>query len=469
MLDEIAPRFAAGAQNRRLRTPALISKDTRLKSTLIKALTLWAVLLTATAAPFGAGAVTQIQFWHAMEGVPGEALEQLVARFNASQKDWQVVPVFKGGYQETLQAGVLAARAGKSPHLLQVYEVGTAGMMASPKFFKPLHQLAAENKMRLETYGPSVSAFFSDSGGKLLALPFNNSTPVMYYNRDKFIKAKLDPDKPPKTWRELQAVLLTLYDAGEGCPYTTSWQSWVHLENTSAWHNYPFASENNGLGGPRAVLEFNSYLMMKHLSLMSSWVKSRLFLYSGRTNQADFRFAAGECAVLTSSSAAYSSFKRAAPFKLGVAPLPYHEDVNKAPYNTLIGGAALWTMSGKNAADYAGVARFLEFLASPVVAAEWSEKTGYVPVTRGSYLALKNTGHFKEDPDLDIAVTQLIGVKPGNFAKGVRLGYFPGIRDIIDEELEKVWDGSKAPKSALDDAVQRGNLLLRQFEKSAGN
>lgn len=440
-----------------------------MNSKLIKALTLLALLLGAPAVAPGATAATQIQFWHAMDGLPGEALGQLVARFNAGQKDWQVVAVFKGNYPETLEAGVLAARAGKSPHLLQVYEVGTAGMMASPKFFKPLHQLAAENNMRLETYAPSVAAFFSNSKDQLLALPFNNSTPVMYYNRDKFVKAGLDPDKPPKTWPELQMALLSLYDAGEGCPYTTSWQSWVHLENTSAWHNHPFASENNGLGSARAVLEFNSYLMIKHISLMSSWVKSRLFHYSGRTNQADTLFATGQCAVLTASSAAYASLKHTVPFKLGVAQLPYYDDFNKAPYNTLIGGAALWAMSGKSAADYAGVARFLEFLATPVVTAEWSERTGYIPVTRGAFLALKNTGHFKENPELEIAVTQLIGIKPGNYAKGVRLGYFPRIRDIIDEELERVWDGSKAPKVALDDAVKRGNVLLRQFEKSASN
>ncbi len=436
---------------------------------LIKALALCALLFAAAAAPLRTGAATQIQFWHAMEGVPGETLVQLVERFNAGQKNWQVVPTYKGGYQETLQAGVMAAREGKAPHLLQVYEVGTAGMMASPKLYKPLSQLAAEHRMKLETYGPSVSAFFSDAKGQLQALPFNNSTPVLYYNRDKFRKVGLDPDKPPKTWPELQVALLALYDGGEACPYTTSWQSWVHLENESAWHNYPFASENNGLSGTRAVLEFNSYLMVKHISLMSSWVKSRLFHYSGRTNQADIRFATGECAVLTGSSAAYSSFKRAAGFKLGVAQLPYHDDVNKAPYNTLIGGAALWTMSGKTAGDYAGVARFLEFLATPVVMAEWSEKTGYVPVTRGSFLALKNTGHFKENPELEVAVNQLIGVKPGNYAKGVRLGNFSRIRDIIDEELERVWDGSKAPKSALDDAVSRGNLLLREFEKASRN
>jgi sn-glycerol 3-phosphate transport system substrate-binding protein len=437
-----------------------------LKSKLIKAWALCALLFAATS-PLAAGAATQIQLWHAMEGVPGEVLVQLVERFNASQKTWQVVPTFKGGYQETLEAGVLAARSGNAPHLLQVYEVGTAGMMASPKLYKPLSQLAAEHHMKLETYGPSVAAFFSDAKGHLQALPFNNSTPLLYYNRDKFRKAGLDPDKPPKTWPELQVALLALYDAGETCPYTTSWQSWVHLENESAWHNHPFASENNGLSGTRAVLEFNSYLMIKHISLMSSWVKSKLFHYSGRTNQADFRFAAGECAVLTGSSAAYSSFKRAAGFKLGVAQLPYYDDFNNAPYNTLIGGAALWTMSGKPAGDYTGVARFLEFLATPVVMAEWSEKTGYVPVTRGSYLALKNTGHFKEDPGLEIAVNQLIGFKTGNYAKGVRLGNFSRIRDIIDEELEMVWNGSKAPKSALDDAVKRGNVLLREFEKSS--
>lgn len=407
-------------------------------------------------------AATELQLWHAMEGVPAEALQQLTSRFNESQKVWQVVPVYQGDYQKTLAAGMAAARAGKAPHLLQVYEVGTADMMAERSFYKPLYQLAAETRVPVdkENYLPPAAAFFSDAAGRLLALPFNSSTPVMYYNRDAFIKAGLDPDKPPKTWYELQPALIKLQAAEIDCPYTTSWQAWVHLENVSAWHNHPFASANNGLGAGRAELTFNSHLMIRHISLMSAWMKSDLYRYTGRTNAGEVRFAAGECAVLTGSSAALSSIARVAPFKLGVAPLPHYDDFNAAPYNTLIGGGALWAMAGKTSAEYMGVARFMEFLASPAIAAEWHKSTGYIPVTRGAFTALQKSGYYDTHPEMQIAATQLRGVTPGSFARGIRLRHYEQIRAILDEELESVWEGKKPPKLALDDAVARGNALL---------
>ncbi len=409
-----------------------------------------------------ATAATELQFWHAMEGVPAETLQQLANRFNESQKVYQVVPVYQGNYQKTLAAGMAAVRAGKAPHLLQVYEVGTADMMAERSAYKPLYQLAAETHVPVdkENYFPPAAAFFSDATGRLLALPFNSSTPVMYYNRDAFIKAGLDPDKPPKTWYELQPALIKLQAAEIDCPYTTSWQSWVHLENVSAWHNHPFANANNGLGAGRAELTFNSHLMIRHISLMSAWVKSDLYRYTGRTNDGEVRFAAGECAVLTGSSAAFTSIARVAPFKLGVAPLPYYDDFNNAPYNTLIGGGALWAMAGKTAAEYLGVARFMEFLASPAIAAEWYKSTGYIPVTRGAFTALQKTGYYDTHPEMQIAATQLRGVHPGSFARGIRLRHYEQIRAILDEELESVWNGKKPPKLALDNAVERGNALL---------
>ena len=415
-------------------------------------------MLASTAA----AAATDLQLWHAMEGAPAEALMDLASRFNASQQTWRVVPVYKGNYQETFAAGLAAAHTGKAPHMLQVYEVGTADMMAERNAYKPLHQLAAETRIPVdkESYFPPAAAFYSDPAGRLMALPFNSSTPVMYYNRDAFIKAGLDPDKPPATWYELQPALIKLQASGSECPYTTSWQSWVFVENVSAWHNHPFAEPNNGFGNGRQELTFNSHLMIRHISLMSAWRKSDLFIYPGRTNEGEIRFATGECAVLTGSSAAMSSIARVAPFKLGVAPLPYYDDFNHAPYNTLIGGGALWVMAGKTAGEYTGVARFMEFLASPTIAAEWHKNSGYIPVTRGAYLALQKTGYYDSHPEMQIAATQLRGINPGSYARGIRLRHFEQIRAILDEELETVWSGKKPPKLALDDAAARGNAVL---------
>jgi sn-glycerol 3-phosphate transport system substrate-binding protein len=246
------------------------------------------------------------------------------------------------------------------------------------------------------------------------------------------------------------------------CPFITGVQSWIHLENLSAWHNEPVASQNNGLAGDRPELQFNTRLALRHISLLSAWRKSELFQYAGRGNSADEKFANGECAILTASSAAYADIARHAKFKLGVAQLPYYDDYPGAPFNTLVGGAALWVMAGKPPAEYRAVARFLEFLASPVVAAEWHQGTGYIPITRGAYLATKRTGYYDQHPDMEIAVKQLMGTRPGNLAKGVRIRHFADIRAIINEELDTVWSDKKAPKTALDEAVERGNALLRK-------
>ena len=429
------------------------------------------VLLAAIAAGLAlsapARAETTIRFWHAMNGVLGEVLDAQVARFNASQKDYKVVATYKGTYEEVMQAG-LAATGAQAPHVLQVFEVGTANMMARPRSVKPAFQLMADAKEKLDPrqFFPAVAAHFSDNKGKLYALPFNISTPVLFYNRDAFAKAGLDPDKPPRTWMELQAVAIKLTDSGATqCGITTGWQSWVHLENVAAWHNEPVATRDNGYTGLDAKLNFNGQLMIRHISLLSSWVKSGLFSYAGREEEAEARFLSGDCGLITTSSAAISAMNAKAKFAVGVGQLPYYDDFKGAPYNTLIGGAGLWAMGGHGAADYKGVAKLFAFLSRPEVEADWHERTGYLPVSRESLELSKKRGYFTRTPGALVPMQQLAR-KTDVFDKGIRLGNFLQIRHVVDEELEHVWTGKKTPKEALDEAVERGNVLLRRFERT---
>ena len=412
----------------------------------------------------------EIRLWHAMSGAQGQSLEHVAAAFNESQRDFRVVPVYKGEYRATLSAGLAAAksRSAESPHLLQVYEEGTADVLAARHAFKPLFALATETRINIEPEKISAPAasVYADKTGRLLAFPLNSSTPVLYFNRDTFIKSGMDPDKPPKTWYEMQPVLIALQNAGADCPYTTSRQSWVHIENTNAWHNNPIASEDNGLGGTRAELRVNGHLMIRHISLLGAWVRSQLFRISGRADEGDTRFASGECAMLTSSSTARAEITRKAQFRVGVAQLPYYDDFNNAPYNTLSGGAALWAVGNTTARESLGMARFLAYLATPAVAADWQQSAGYVPVTQNAYATLQRSGYYKTNPEMDIAATQMRGYRSGAFTKGVRLGDYDKIRAILDDELDDVWKGVKAPISALDEAVQRGNVVLRAFERA---
>jgi sn-glycerol 3-phosphate transport system substrate-binding protein len=409
-------------------------------------------------------AVIEVQFWHAMPGAMGERVNDLANRFNAEQKDYKVVPVFKGSYEETLAAGIAASHAKKAPHLLQVYDGGTATMLSSKGTIRPLFEVMkqANPKWDPAQFTPAIAAYYSDRGGRLLSFPFNSSTPVFFYNKDVFKKAGIVT--PPRTWREVQEAAIKAKAAGSNCGFTTSRQSWVQLEAMSAWHNSEFATRTNGFDGLDAHLDFNTIMLVRHISLLSSWVKGELFTYAGRRDEPEASFSNGECAMLTASSAAYASIRKNAKFEFGVARLPYYEEEPGSPYNPIIGGASLWTMAGKKPAEYKGVAAFLEFLSSPVIAAEWHQQTGYLPITSAAYLATQKGGFYEANPGADVSVQQLAVQAPVKMARGIRLGNFLQIRTIIDEELELVWSGKKAPKQALDDAVRRGNEQLRQFQ-----
>jgi sn-glycerol 3-phosphate transport system substrate-binding protein len=426
--------------------------------------------LALTAAFFAAGparAQTEIQWWHSMGGALGEWVNDLSKEFNASQKDYKIVPTFKGSYAESMTAGIAAYRAGNAPHMIQVFEVGTATMMAAKGAIVPVAQVMKQAGLKFDPgiYVPAVAGYYTAPNGQMLSYPFNSSTPVFHYNKDAFKAAGLDPDSPPKTWPEVALAAAKLKASGHKCPFTTSWISWTQLESFSAWHNVLYASKNNGFSGLDTRLAFNSPLHVRHIENLANMAKSGLFVYKGRDNRADATFVSGECAMATGSSALAGSVKRNGKFSYGIGTLPYYPDVQGAPQNTVIGGASLWVMAGKKPEEYKGVAQFLNYLSRPEVAAASHQRTGYLPVTKASFELTEKSGFYKQNPGYDVSVNQMIR-KTTDKSRGVRLGNFVQIRTIIDEELEGVWQGSKGPKEALDNAVKRGNEQLERFQKA---
>jgi len=314
---------------------------------------------------------------------------------------------------------------------------------------------------------PTVSGYYTDSKtGHLLSQPFNSSTPVLYYNKDAFKKAGLDPEQPPKTWQDLAEYTAKLKAAGMKCGYASGWQGWIQIENFSAWHGLPVASKNNGFDGTDAVLEFNKPEQVKHIALLADLNKKGDFSYFGRKDESTEKFYSGDCAITTASSGSLADIRHYAKFNYGVGMMPYDADIKGAPQNAIIGGASLWVMQGKDKALYTGVAKFLDFLAKPENAAEWHQKTGYLPITTAAYDLTRQQGFYDKNPGADIATRQMLNKPPLPFTKGLRLGNMPQIRTIVDEELESVWTGKKTPQQALDSAVERGNQLLRRFEQS---
>jgi sn-glycerol 3-phosphate transport system substrate-binding protein len=425
-----------------------------------------AALACALATP--AGALTEIQWWHAMGGELGQKLEKIANDFNASQSDYKVVPVFKGSYPEAMTAAIASFRARQNPALLQVFEVGTATMMAARGAVYPVFELMKDEHEPFDpkAYLPAVTGYYTDTHGNMLSFPFNSSTPILYYNKDAFRKAGLDPNAPPRTWPEIEAAGKKLQAAGLACGLTNEWPSWVLVENFSAFHNIPIGTKENGFAGLDTQLAINNPLVEKEVATLADWQKTKLYDYGGRTNKAEPKFYAGECGMFIGSSAARAAMLANAKFELGYGMLPYMPDVKGAPQNSIIGGATLWVLKGRPAAEYKGLAKFFTFVSRPETQAWWHQNTGYLPITLAAYELSRSQGYYDKNPGTDTAIKQITLNPPTENSKGLRFGSFVQIRDVIEEELEQAFAGKKTAKEALDSAVKRGNDLLRQFEKA---
>ena len=427
----------------------------------------FALAAAALCAPLAGQAQTEIQWWHSMTAVNGEWVNDLAKQFNEIQKEYKIVPTYKGTYDESMTASIAAFRAGNAPHILQVFEVGTATMQASKGAIVPVGKIMqdAGEKFDPKAYIPAVAGYYTAPNGQMLSFPFNSSTTIFYYNKDAFKAAGLPTDKAPTTWPEVVNAAAKLKASGHKCPFTTAWQNWTQVESFSAWHNVEFATKANGLQGLDARLKVDSPLHVRHIENLANMSKQGLFVYKGRGNVPEASFVSGECAMINTSSGFYGNVAKNAKFAYGLAPLPYYQDVPGAPQNTVIGGASLWVMSGKKAEEYKGVAKFFSFISTPQVQSASHKRTGYLPVTMASYELTEKSGFYKQNPGTDVAVTQMIR-KVTDKSRGIRLGNYVQIRAIEDEELEQVWGGKKTAKEALDAIVKRGNEQLERFQKA---
>ncbi len=420
-----------------------------------------------------AAAPTRVLFWHSMNGQLGVELNTLIARFNASQSSAEVVGVFKGGYADALTAAIAAWRAGQAPHIVQVFDVGTGSMVAAGPAVKPLWQLIQETgaPIKPENYIASVRGYYSLPDGRMASMPFNSSTAVMWYNKDAFEKAGLDPEKPPATWPDLvqAADVLKAKNAAEYA-VTTSWPTWIHFEQFAAIHNVPYATEADGFQGLGAKLLVDSSPFVSNLQRLLDMAKAGTFKYAGRDNLPDPIFYAGQAAIAFNSSGNRGAMVKSAKFRFGEAYLPYDPAIIAKPINSIIGGASLWTMTAphRTPEEYKAVAAFFAFLGQPAQDAEWASSTGYVPVTFGGSDLLKTQGFFARNPGTEVPVLQLERLPVTENSRGIRLGNMPEIRVIIEEEWEKQLGGGYDAKTALANAVSRGNVVLRNFQRSLG-
>lgn len=428
------------------------------------------------------GGRTKIVFWHAMTGANNDEIERIARDFNASQQDVELQPIFKGTYPETLTAAIAAWRAGQAPHVVQVFEVGTGTMLAAGPAVKQVWQLAQETGAAIDPskYIPAVRGYYSLPDGRMASMPLNSSTAVMWYNKDAFEMAGLDPEKPPATWPEFVTAARALRDkwakptqAKAGGPdlyaTTTSWATWIQFEEFAAIHNLPYATKADGFEGLDTELKLNHPAMVRQLQRLMDLSKEGAFRYAGRDNAPDPIFYSGQAAIGFGSSAGRGDIVRNAKFKWAPALLPYDPEVTTAPNNTIIGGASLWTMTtpSRSPAEYKAVASFLQFIGQPAQDAMYHQHTGYVPVTLAGFEATKQQGYYEKNPGADLAIQSLTRGTVTENSRGLRLGRLPEIRNIMYEEMEKAFQGQQTAQQALDSSVARGNRVLREFEKSA--
>jgi sn-glycerol 3-phosphate transport system substrate-binding protein len=412
-------------------------------------------------------AQTEIQWWHAMTGPNNDVIVKLAEDFNASQKEYKISPSFKGSYPDTMNAGIAAFRAGNAPHIMQVFEVGTATMMAAKGAVKPVQELMNEAGETFDpkSYLPAIVGYYSTTKGEMLSFPFNSSSMVMWINKDQLSKGGVGTI--PKTWPEVfDAAKKLRATVSPTCGFSTAWTTWAHIEQLSAWHNVPLASKANGMGGFETELAFNGPLHEKHLTNLVELQKDKTFDYAGRTNTGEGRFTSGECPIFLTSSAFYGAVKANAKFDFTAVPMPYYPDVAGAPQNSIIGGASLWVMGGKKPEEYKGIAKFFTFLSDTDRQVKLHVESGYLPITNAAYEKTKASGFYEKNPGRETPLLQLNNKAPTDNSRGLRLGNMVQMRDMWAEEIESALAGKKSPKAALDDAVSRGNTVLRQFEKT---
>lgn len=428
--------------------------------------------IAAATLSVSAHAATEISWWHSMGGELGERLSALAEDFNASQDEYRVTPSYRGEYEQTMVNTIAAFRAGEQPHIVQIYEVGTGTMMAAQGAIYPVYELMEEhgNTFDPADYLPVVTGYYTDTNGNMLSMPFNSSTPILYYNKDVFEAAGLDPETPPTTWQEMGEMGQQIVDEGAAsCGFTMAYAAnWVGLENFSALHNQPVGTLENGFGGLETKFAFNGDVQARFWDQLKEWGDSGVYSYAGPANGPDAApsFYSSDCAMYMNSSASRADVLANSDFEVGFGMLPYYDDVDGAPQNSIIGGATLWVLAGHEESEYTGVAEFLEYLSLPEVQAEWHQGTGYLPITTAAYELSQEQGYYDENPGADIAIEQINLNEPTENSKGLRFGNYPQVRMVLDEEFQAVLAGTKSGQQALDDAARRGNQILRDFESA---
>lgn len=424
-------------------------------------------LLTAGLMTVGgsAAAQTDIQFWHAMGGALGEVVEDITAQYNASQSEYNLVATYKGGYEDTMTAGIAAFRAKQQPNIIQIFDAGAATIINAKGAIIPVADLMTEHSGGFDSadYIEGVRYFFADSEGKMIGMPFNSSTPLLYYNKDILTEAGIDA--PPATWEEFEAMAPKIKEAGYQA-LAQSHSPWIFSENFHSRHNLQLATGNNGYDSTDVKVLYNNDAMKMHWGKVKEWLDNDWYGFYGRAwGDNQDAFVQKKTAMWLGSSGSFGGLSKSTDFEFGAAELPYWKSITEQPYGTFIGGAALFAMAGKAEEENKGVADFLAFLTSPEMQYFWHKETGYVPITNAAYDLAKSDGYYETTPDAEMGITQLTQ-QGGEWTKGYRLGFYVQIREAMYKQYDNIFSGSSTVDEAFMEMEKESNALLERFNAS---
>jgi sn-glycerol 3-phosphate transport system substrate-binding protein len=403
----------------------------------------------------------EINFWHAMSGAGQEVLDGIVADFNNSQDKYKVNAEFQGTYEESLTKLRSVGGTENAPAITQVFEVGTKYMIESG-FIEPMQTFIDKDNYDVSQLEKNILNYYTVDG-KLYSMPFNSSTPVMIYNKDAFREAGLDPESPPQTFEEVKAAAEKLTKKDERFGFSMLTYGWF-FEQLVATQGGLYVNEENGRAGDATEAVFNGEEGLRVFKFLDDMNKAGTFGNYG-TNWDDIRaaFQTGKVAMYLDSSAGVANAINSSPFEVGVAFIPYPEEVERQ--GVAIGGASLWMSKGISEEKQEAAWEFMKYLQTPESQAKWHIGTGYFAINPAAYEEDIVKQEWEKYPQFKVTVEQLQQTKPSVATQGALISVFPESRQQVVTALENLYQGTD-PQEALDQAVEGTNRAIEIANKT---
>jgi len=415
-----------------------------------------------------AGDVT-VTFWHEMKGNNGDALNALVAKFNAAHAGKITVkPVFEGNYDDAVTKYKAAVQAKQTPSLIQVYDVGS-GFLSDSGQTIPVQSFADEDHFSLDDLQPAIKGYYSKNG-KLQSMPFNSSVPLLYINATAFKKAGLDPTKPPTTLDEIRSDAQKLKSSGAvKYPFNAAIYGW-YFEQLTAEAGKPYCNNDNGRTARATDVTFDDPEQIQFLSWWKGMLADGLASNTGRnTDDAQAAFKSGTIGMGFESTGVLGGYLAAAGSKFQVATAPFPKVQSSDAGGPIIGGASLWIDGpGHSAAEQRAAWEFVKFLVQPENAAYWHTKTGYFPVTKAALDQPVDKAWVAQKPQFQTAIDELKSSPSTTATQGCLLGSLPQVRALVETAIESVLTSGKDPKAALDQAASQAKDLITKYNAAVG-